>query len=258
MLLQQFEIPEFHPNARLYHVTYPAQNLKVTGYLAVPRGDGPFPVLVYCRGGIGNVGMTKLAWVSRIVEKGVMVFAPFYRGNRGGEGREDFAGEDRYDVIDALPLLAEHPLADAGRIHLFGFSRGALNALFAAMESPIPRSVAVWGGVSDLAMTYEERVDLRRMLKRVIGGPPWKLPEAYRERSPIFHVQNLPCPVCIIHGTKDQQVSIRHADRLADALQKVEKPYERLIYEGLGHHFPPPFFDQAIRRMLRWMESTVD
>ena len=30
----------------------------------------------------------------------------------------------------------------------------------------------LWSGVSDLAQTYEERIDLRRMMKRVIGGTP--------------------------------------------------------------------------------------
>jgi dipeptidyl aminopeptidase/acylaminoacyl peptidase len=89
----QIEIQEFNPNARLYLVTYLSQGFKVKGYLAIPRKKGPFPLLVYCRGGIRNVGMTRLAWVKRFVEAGYIVFAPFYRGNRGGEGREDFCGE---------------------------------------------------------------------------------------------------------------------------------------------------------------------
>lgn len=35
-------------------------------------------------------------------------------------------------------------------------------------------SFVSWGGVSDMFLTYEERKDLRRMMKRVIGGTPKK------------------------------------------------------------------------------------
>ena len=33
-------------------------------------------------------------------------------------------------------------------------------------------SLVSWGGVSDMVLTYEERKDMRRMMKRVIGGTP--------------------------------------------------------------------------------------
>ncbi len=257
-MLKSQEIKEFHPQARLYLVTYLSQGYRVKGYLAVPRGDGPFPLLIYCRGGIRQIGMTKLEWVREFVEQGFTIFAPFYRGNRGGEGWEDFAGEDRYDVIDAIPWLAAHPAVDLGRIHLFGFSRGSLMALFAAMACPVlVKSVTVWGGISDLSLTYTERIDLRRMLKRVIGGPPWKMPQAYQDRSPIYRVDDLKCPVCIIHGTADRQVSVEHAYRLINALKQSQVPHKPMIYPGLGHHFPSDIRKVAMQRMFDWIRNNT-
>lgn len=41
-------------------------------------------------------------------------------------------------------------------------------ALFVGIYCPV-KSIVTWGGVSDMFLTYEERKDLRRMIKRVIG-----------------------------------------------------------------------------------------
>ncbi|RKD24432.1 hypothetical protein BEP19_08570 [Ammoniphilus oxalaticus] len=248
------EIREFHFAANLNLVTYRSQGYKVKGYLATPKGAGPFPLLLYCRGGLRNIGMTKLAWIAHFVSRGFVVFAPFYRGNRGGEGREDFGGDDRHDVMDALSWLKQLPFIDPARIHLFGFSRGAIPALYTAMKFPEICSVAVWGGVSDLNLTYEERVDLRRMLRRVVGGPPWKNGKAYARRSPVFDIKTLECPVLIIHGKQDQLVGVAHAHRLAEALRQAGKRYQLWIDEQQGHLFNVAQQAVEMDRMLTWMQ----
>ena len=40
-----------------------------------------------------------------MAKHGYVVFAPYYRGNEGGEGREDFGGEDRFDLFHAIPMV---------------------------------------------------------------------------------------------------------------------------------------------------------
>lgn len=253
-MVDNIEIQEFHPHAKLYLVSYRSQGLLVKGYLAIPRGEGPFPLLIYCRGGIRNVGMTKLAWVDNYVSLGWMVFAPFYRGNRGGDGWEDFGGEDRYDVMEAVPKLEKHPLVDKKQIHIFGFSRGAIPALFTAIEYPSISSVAVWGGVTDVAQVYEERIDLRRMLKRVVGGSPGKKSEEYDRRSPLLFAHQLRCPVLIIHGKRDEQVSVQHSYRLAEMLETHQKPYTLWIHENQGHHYSLDEQRKTKKEMLQWMK----
>src|SRR5690606_9642680 len=132
-----------------------------------------YPALIYCRGGIGSVGRVRARWVDAFASRGYVCFAPCYRGNEGGEGRDEFGGVEREDVHAAVRLLQALPFIDRSRISLFGFSRGSINATQTAVAMPdAVHSLVLWGGVADLARTYEERVDLRRMLKRVIGGSP--------------------------------------------------------------------------------------
>jgi dipeptidyl aminopeptidase/acylaminoacyl peptidase len=247
---EELEDPE--PGIRLSKLTYYSQGLKVKGYFAAPRNGGPFPGLIYCRGGIRNVGMVTVPRIVAFARRGCAVFAPFYRGNDGGEGREDFGGEDRLDLYNAIRLMRELEEAEDGPPALVGFSRGALMALRAAKECGGVGPVAVWGGVSDLFLTYEERVDLRRMLRRVVGHPV-KDAERYRERSAVFWAEQIQSPVLIIHGSADERVGVKHALRLAHALEAAGKTYRLQIFPGLPHHFPREEDEKALDLIFEWI-----
>src|SRR5689334_10782679 len=41
---------------RISQITYLSDGLKVKGYMAVPTGKGPFPSVVFCRGGNRMIG----------------------------------------------------------------------------------------------------------------------------------------------------------------------------------------------------------
>lgn len=253
-LVEKVRIRCFTRQVALYIVTYVSQGLKVKGYLVVPEESVPCPAIIYCRGGIRKVGMVRIRRIVSMARRGFVVFAPFYRGNVGGEGREDFGGEDRHDVHCAIPLLQSMPEVAPGPVALIGFSRGAVNALLTAKECAGAGPVVIWGGVSDLFLTYEERVDLRRMLKRVVGHPR-KQPEAYEQRSAVYWADELRAPVLIVHGTLDPQVGIEHARRLADALERAGKPYAMELYEGLGHRFPKEEDEKALDAVFEWIRG---
>ncbi|AWP27076.1 alpha/beta hydrolase family protein [Paenibacillus glucanolyticus] len=213
------------------------------------------PLVIYCRGGIGRIGAVRLKWVEEFSAQGYAVFAPAYRGNEGSEGRDEFGGADTMDVISAIDWLSRISWIDSSRIHVLGFSRGAINAAVAAAASPHISRMILWSGVSDLTQTYEERIDLRRMMKRVIGGSPAKVPEQYLLRSPLHYADRIPCPVLLVHGTQDEQVLVQHSYRMLDKLRECGHEPQTHLYEGLGHHFPPPQHAAAIHRMFDWLKK---
>ena len=175
--------PSPNPHIRLEEITYWSEGLKVKGLLAEPVANGRYEGIIYLRGGIQGIGMVRPARISQIASQGFIVFAPYYRGNRGGEGKDEFAGDDRMDSVNAVDVLKQNAKVNTERIHLFAFSRGGIMALWTAILRDDITSVVTWAGVSDIVSTYKERKDMRRMMKRVIGGSPNSNPEAYRERS---------------------------------------------------------------------------
>jgi dipeptidyl aminopeptidase/acylaminoacyl peptidase len=127
-------------------------------------------------------------------------------------------------------------------------------SLFAAMECKGVLAAVVWSGVSDMFLTYEERVDLRRMLRRIVGHPR-KQEEAYRERTPLYRIEEIACPVLIIHGTADENVGVEHARRLEQALCKAGLPHEIWLAEGASHLFQGSDMETYTRRMFAWLDE---
>ncbi|MBB6282710.1 alpha/beta hydrolase family protein [Geobacillus subterraneus] len=254
-VIDYYRFPSPHPGIEVFFVTYMSQGLKVKGFLAAPKQNKVYDGFLYLRGGIKNVGQVRVPRLIQFASHGFVVFAPLYRGNGGGQGNEDFVGDDRYDAIAGFELLRRHPLVHPGRVHVFGFSRGGAMALHAAMLAERVCSAAVWGGVTDVALTYWERPDLRRMMKRVIGGTPNKCSERYRHRTPLYHLERFRAPVLIIHGERDENVSIEHARRLERRLKALGKRVTAWYFPEFTHYFPPRANRETVKRLAEWMKQ---
>lgn len=239
-----------------YLVTYRSQGLAVQGYYMRPSAPGVYPTMVYCRGGIGRVGMVTLERILPAATRGFAVFAPFYRGTCGAEGRDEFGGADRHDVYAGIKLLRSFENTSQEPTVVVGFSRGSINAMLAARDCPEVGGAVVWCGVSDLLLTYEERVDLRRMLRRVVGHPV-KNRDRYEERSPLYWIDSVRTPVLIMHSNLDENVSMRHATRLAKAMEEKGLPHELVIYDGQPHRFSPEMLEKAWDDIVKWTRNVV-
>lgn len=255
-IVRKQRFPSPNPAIELSIITYLSNDgLKVKGLLAEPKENGIYDGFLYLRGGIKNVGKVRPSRIVQFAAEGFIVFAPFYRGNQGGEGNEDFAGSDREDAFSGFELLDS--MNSVRKVHIFGFSRGGVMALLTAIQYKQAASVVTWGGVSDMFLTYEERLDLRRMMKRVIGGTPSKVPEQYRKRTPLYMLEHLTQPVLIIHGRKDKNVSAEHAYRLEKRLKELDKRVESWYFDEFTHYFPPAINRKIVSDLTAWMKKQV-
>lgn len=254
-VISKVKFPSPSPQINIWIVTYLSNGLKIKGLLAEPKLEGTYDGLLYLRGGIKNVGMVRVGRIVQFASEGFVVMAPFYRGNQGGEGNEDFAGEDRYDAISAIEVLKNHSKVNKERIHAFGFSRGGVMALLAGIVAEKLCSIVTWGGVSDMSLTYVEREDLRRMMKRVIGGTPSKYPKRYKWRTPLYELERLHAPVLIIHGVQDKNVTVEHAYRLEKRLNELGKQVESWYFEEYTHYFPPSINRETLQKLCLWMKK---
>lgn len=253
MIVEVIRFPSPNPNVELKEITYLSNGLRVKGMLAEPKNEQVSDGFLYLRGGIKNVGKVRPARIAQFAQEGFVVFAPYYRGNQGGEGNEDFAGEDREDAFAAFQLLQSLP--QIRNVHIFGFSRGGVMALMTGNQFPQAASLVTWGGVSDMSLTYWERKDLRRMMKRVIGGTPAKYPQRYKSRTPLYELEKMSAPILIIHGVKDHNVSIEHAHRLERRLKELAKPVECWYFAEFTHYFPPVVNRKVVQDLTRWMKN---
>ncbi|HQE32529.1 MAG TPA: DUF829 domain-containing protein, partial [Propionibacteriaceae bacterium] len=75
-----------------------------------------------------------------------------------------------------------------------------------------------------------------RYLDGLIGPYPERK-DLYEERSPLFHVDQLSCPMLILQGTDDKVVPPNQAEAMADAVREKGLPVALVMFEGEGHGF---------------------
>ncbi len=247
--------PSPNSQVELHEITYWSEGVKVKGLLAEPIREGQYEGILYLRGGIQHVGMVRPARIAQLAGNGFVVFAPYYRGNRGGEGRDEFGGEDRFDAVNAVDVLKGNARIISERIHLFAFSRGGIMALWTAILRKDICSVVTWAGVSDIKATYAERQDLRKMMRRVIGGTPKNRAEAYDKRNALHRIEEINSPVLMIHGLLDEHVKVEQAYQLENALIEAEKSYETWYFPQYTHHIPPMVNAEIVRDLCDWMRK---
>src|SRR6266571_1075809 len=75
-----------------------------------------------------------------------------------------------------------------------------------------------------------------RYLDWLIGPYP-QAKERYRERSPLYHADQLSKPVIFFQGVEDAIVPPNQAEALVEALRRKRKPVGYLLFSGEQHGF---------------------
>ncbi|MBK9147097.1 MAG: prolyl oligopeptidase family serine peptidase [Flavobacteriales bacterium] len=229
---------------RISRITYLSDGLKVNGYMAVPTGNGPFPSVVFCRGGNREIGPLDdgaiLRYLANMASRGYVVVGTAYRGNDGGEGKEEFGGADVNDVLNLLPLLEEVPEADTSRIGIFGGSRGGMMAYLALARTTRFKAAIIRSGLSDSFMALADRPALEQnVYAQLIPGFTANRDSLLLTRSPGRWAERLckTTPILIQAGTGDNRVKADQAIAMAQALYACKHPFRMLMLEGADHYF---------------------
>ena len=186
--------------------------------------------------------------VQFFTSRGYAVLAPNHRGSTG-YGR-DYRNRLRgnwgiYDVQDSVSgarHLVEQGKVDGKRLVIMGGSAGGFTVLKALEEYPgfFKAGVDLYG-VSDqfdfIAGTthkFEERYNDTML------GPYPEAADLYRERSPLFFVDQIQDPIAVFQGEDDIVVPRHHSDAVVKSLQRRGVPHVYHLYPGEGHGFTKP------------------
>lgn len=231
------------PNYTTYRISYPADDLQLTGLLHVPAGAGPFPVIIANRGYIAperyQPGMDSRTFADFMVRNGYLVVAPDYRGYGGGDsGPNPFYTGYYADILHLIPLAQALPMARPGKVGMWGHSRGASITVAAlTISDQIAAAVVYAPAPADLAEDYVRR---QRQGSSPPGDETWPFPpdqdpEAYRRVSPITYLDAVTAPVMLHHGDADTVVAASASIAIADALTAAGKDVTLHLYPGGPH-----------------------
>lgn len=112
-----------------YLIDYPSDGLTITGVMQIPKGDGPFPIIVMNHGFYARSVYTSGDGTDRssafLAEHGYITLASDYRSWGGSDvGESLFYSGLAIDVINLLNAIPSIPQADATRVGMWGHSMG--------------------------------------------------------------------------------------------------------------------------------------
>jgi dipeptidyl aminopeptidase/acylaminoacyl peptidase len=222
-----------------YGLFYPPHN---PDYVGLP--DELPPLLVKCHGGPTTsassvLELTTQFWTSR----GVAVLDVNYGGSTGF-GR-DFRNRlhlnwgiiDVEDCINGAKFLVAERLVDHNRIVIRGGSAGGYTTLAALTFRDFFQGGASYYGISDLAVLARETHKFESRYLEWLIGPYPQAEERYRERSPLYHVDQLSKPIIFFQGSEDPIVPPNQAKALVEALRRKGKPVGYFLFTGEQHGF---------------------
>ncbi len=256
-------------------IEYPSDGLRITGTMNIPRGAGPFPVVILDHGYFKPAEYKTGDGTSRAADAfargGYLTLAPDYRCYAGSQcGSNPFYIGYAIDVLNLLAQLPTVPDADTTRIGLWGHSMGGGITLRVLAISDSIKVASLYG-----ALTGDDQVHycwLRgcpapatpsasarvpaRPSERLIeidpdfaktdappavvatnGSPSGKLHDIFLKSSASQNLANVTAAVIIHHGEADDIVPIQWSVELADALSTLGKTAVLYTYPGEGHVF---------------------
>jgi len=232
------------------YISYPARDGRtVHGYLTVPKGDEPHPLIVLPHGGpfvSEVVGFDE--WGQFLASRGYAVLQPQYRGSLGyglehwkiayGEG--GLKMQD--DKDDGALYLVEQGFADKDRLAMFGWSYGGYAAAVAASRDPNIYQCTIAG-----AAVVDGNLQLNYYRDGLLPASEyWELKR--REGvQPLDEVSKVNIPLLIIHGDVDQRVPFEHFKKYTNALDKEHIPYKSVVLKGADHFYNTLFYDHQYK-----------
>jgi acetyl esterase/lipase len=218
------------------------------GELRLPKGKGPFPIVVLLHGGcwLAQYDAAYMpAMGAALADDGFAVWTPEFR--RIGDPGGGYPGTllDAARAVDFVREIAQaHPI-DTTRVVLAGHSAGGHLALLVAarhklkrphplaVSAPLPLTgVVSIDGISDLA-GYAGTTGCAAAVPRLMGGMPPEQPERYALNSPIDLVRTR-----MVHGSLDTTVPLDQSRAFARKAFAAGDDAQVIVLEHSAHFDP--------------------
>jgi len=231
-------------------VHYPSRDGKwtISAFVYVPYNmvrNGLNAAIVYVHGGPASQSVNSFSrFIQHMVNQGYMVIAPNYRGSTG-YGKEfqqanlfDMGGGDLQDVLAAADFIKQTGYLDPKKVVLMGGSYGGYLTMLGVTKAPDVWAAGVpivpfvnWFTEIQNEDPVLQQSDLATM------GDPEKNKALFKERSPIFFVDQVKAPLFLLAGGNDPRCPEEESRQVIDAIKKRGGVVEFKVYANEGHGF---------------------
>ena len=245
---------------------YRSEGLDLYGFLNIPDGDGPFPVVIMLHGYVEPAQYRTVAYSARyadaLADSGFLVIHPNLRRFAPSPDAPNQLGiGDTIDTLNLISLVRQQAgsegmlkKADAERIALWGHSMGGGIVLRMLILDPQLRGGLLYASIhSDEAANLAHFEEDGRGVSK-INAPP----DALELISPAAYLERIEVPLSIHHGDADAVVPVEWSQQLCEDLLEMGKDVECEIYPDQPHTFVNSGDGQFIERSVSFFKQIME
>jgi dipeptidyl aminopeptidase/acylaminoacyl peptidase len=188
---------------------------------------------------------------------GFAVVAANPRGS-SGYGRDfaraiwaDWGNKDYDDVVAAVDKAIAMGVADPDRLGVGGWSYGGILTNYVITRTG--RFKAAVSGASEVNFLADYGTDHYQYAWETELGLPWRNTERWIRLSPWFQVEKITTPTLILCGTADVNVPALNSEQLYQALRRLGRETELVLYPNQTHRLAKPsYLKDRYERYLDW------
>jgi len=246
--------------------TYPsADGTEVESLFYLPPGyqEGlKYPTLLRIHGGpVAQYALEFNFEAHLLAANGYVVVTPNPRGSSGyGQAFShaiwaDWGNKDFDDVMAGVDYAIQRGWADPDRLGVGGWSYGGI--LTDHVIAKTHRFKAAISGASEFLYVTNYGHDHYQLEWETELGLPWENREAWERISPFNQVENITTPTLVMGGEKDWNVPINNGEQIYQALKRMGRETQLVVYPGQGHGLSLPYQVDRFKRYLEWYGKYV-
>lgn len=193
---------------------------------------------------------------------GYVVLFPNPRGS-AGYGQKyaqaiwaDWGNKDFQDDMAMVDYAIEQGIADPAKLGVGGWSYGGISTDFIIAQTNRFKA-AISGAGSALFVSFYGHDHYQRDYEAELGHP-WESKALWEKVSPFYRVSNITTPTLFMGGAIDWNVPILGSEQMYQALKRLGRTTELVVYPGEYHEFKTPsHIKDRLERYLAWYNHYV-
>jgi dipeptidyl aminopeptidase/acylaminoacyl peptidase len=238
----------------------------VSGYLYKPLDYVPgkrYPTILRPHGGPVWAYYAEFDHLSQLLAaNGYAVLFPNPRGSTGyGQNYAkaifaDWGNKDFQDDMAMVDYAIAQGIADPDKLGVGGWSYGGISTDFIITQTTRFKA-AISGAGSALFASFYGHDEYQKDYEAELGRP-WENKALWEKVSPFFRVANVTTPTLFMGGDVDWNVPIVGGEQMYQALKRLGRPTELVVYPGEYHEFKTPsHIKDRLERYLAWYTHYV-
>jgi dipeptidyl aminopeptidase/acylaminoacyl peptidase len=243
-----------------------ADGTPIEGFVVKPLGFEPamkYPAILWIHGGpVSQYEFEFNANAQLFAAKGYVTLLINPRGSSGyGQPFSqaifaDWGNKDYQDVMAGVDHTIKAGYVDANRLGVGGWSYGGILTNYVITKTG--RFKAAISGASEALYRTNYGHDHYQLTWEQELGLPWENAELWEKISPFNQVAQITTPTLWMGGSEDWNVPIINSEQMYQAMKRLGKETQLVVYPGEHHGIRrPSFIRDRYQRFLEWFGKYV-